>query len=78
MYFKNINICTIRMAGMPITNLLCLVLCLNKRMPVNIPSAPKAIAIVNKVFSGVLHFPVRDFFLSEYITKIPYRFIAKK
>ena len=77
MYFRNINICTISMAGMPITNLLCLVLCLNNRIPINIPKAPKAKAIMNRVFSGVLHLPFRDLFLSEYITKMPYKFIAK-
>ena len=55
MYFKIINICAISIAGIPITNLLCLVLCLNKRIPKKIPKAPKAKAIVKRVLSGVLH-----------------------
>ena len=62
--------------GSKITNFLCLVLCLNRRMLKNAPNQPIANANSSNVCSLIRHFPREDFHLSRPYIKNTVRFQA--
>ena len=68
----------IRIKGIPITNLRCLVLCLKIHKPSKSPMLPPKIASVNKVDSDIRQTPLRAFCLSKPITQNARMLMANK